>query len=142
MSYNPAEPTPLDVIRGWSGDTSNDPATEIVKDETILSILVRFGVGSAVGDPIDTAPFYRSAAETLRRVAVVLQSKPSSISAPADGSISWASRTKALEDKAKELDALADAIEAGTGNDSEIGKVVTIYAPYMAGEWDEWGETW
>lgn len=137
MSYNPAEPTPLDVIRGWAGDTSNSPASEIVQDDTIVSVLTRYGAGSMAGDPINTAPFYRAAADVLRRVAVALQLRPSSISEPSDGSLSWSGRTKALEDKAKELDALADAIEAGEGAESEVGKVVTVFAPYMAGEWEE-----
>ncbi len=137
MSYDPTEPTPLDVIRGWAGDTSGDPATEIVKDETILSILTRYGAGSVPG--FATAPFYRAAAEVLRRVAVVLQARPSSLSAPADGSVTWASRTKALEDKARELDLLAIGLESEANSQSEIGKVVTVYTPFLTGGW---GEPW
>lgn len=131
MPYDPLEPTPKDVIRGWAGDTSNDSTSEIVQDATYLAVMARFGVGTAEGDPTDTAPFYRAAAEMLRRVAVQLQSRPTSISAPQDGSISWASRTKALEDKAKELDALADAIDA-EGADSGWG-VVTIRDQFLTG---------
>lgn len=133
MPYDPTEPTPKDVIRGWAGDTSNDPMTEIVKDETYLATLERFGAGSGLGDPTDTAPFYRAAADLLRRVAVVLQAKPSSISAPQDGSVGWSSRTSALEAKAKQLVAHADELEAADEG-GFWGPVVTVRSNFLTGE--------
>ena len=106
MPYNPLELAPKDVIRGWAGDTSNDVDNEIVPDATYLAVLARNGADSTEGAATDTAPFYRAAADILRRVAVVLQADPSSISAPSDGSIGWSgNRTKALELKAAELEA-------------------------------------
>lgn len=133
MPYNPAEPTPLDVIRGIAGDTSED---ELLEDATYLAVMARYGAGSEVGDPTDTAPFYRSAAEIIRRVATIIERQPTSVSEPRDGSVGWtAFKSKALLLKADELERLADAIDAG--GESGVGKVVTVFAPYMAGDWDE-----
>lgn len=140
MPYDPLEPTPKDVIRGWAGDT--DPVSEIIPDTTYVAVLVRHGAGFSEGDATDSAPFYRAAAEILRRVAVVLQADPSSISAPQDGSIGWgANRTKALEEKARELDAMATARDQSS-KDSEIGKVVQVYSPYLTDMGDDWRGSW
>lgn len=139
MPYNPLELAPKDVIRGWAGDTSNDVESEIVPDATYLAVLARYGADSAEGAATDTAPFYRAAADMLRRVAVVLQSDPSSINAPGDGAIGWSgNRTKALELKAAELEAKADAIDADAA-EGDWG-VVTVRSNFLTGS--DWGETW
>lgn len=139
MPYNPLELAPKDVIRGWAGDTSNDVESEIVPDETYLAVLARYGADSAEGAASDTAPFYRAAADMLRRVAVKLQADPTSISAPSDGSIGWGgNRTKALELKAAELDAKAAEIEADEAEGS--WNVVTVRSDFLTGS--DWGDTW
>lgn len=133
MSYDPTEPTPKDVIRGLAGDTSNDADSEILQDATYLAVMARWGVGSGVGEPMDTAGYYRAAAEILRRTAVQLQNRPSSISAPSDGSLSWASRTKALEDTAKEMESIALKLEEADADTNWFGPVVTVRDRFMTG---------
>lgn len=133
MPYNPLETTPKDVIRGWAGDTSNDTESEIVPDATYLAVLARYGADSSEGAATDTSPFYRAAAEILRRTAVQLQNRPSSISAPSDGSLSWASRTKALEDTAKEMDSIAAKLEEADADTNWFGPVVTVRDRFMTG---------
>lgn len=137
MSYDPTEPAPKDVIRGWAGDTSNDVDSEILPDTMYLAVLSRHGAEVTPGSATDTASFYRAAADLLRRTAVVIQANPSSISAPSDGSISWANnRTTALEAKAKELDAMAEADDAGGDDDWGI---VTVRSAFLTGGG---AETW
>lgn len=108
FSYDPAEITPLDVIRGMAVDTT-DPG--IVADETYEAVMASYGVVD-----VDTAPFYRAAANILRRVAVAIARQPTSVAATGDGSIGWAAtRTKELTDLADALDAKADAIDGASG---------------------------
>lgn len=134
MAYDPSELTPKDVIRGIAGDIAE---RELLQDETYLAVMARYGAGSGAGDPTDTAPFYRAAAEVVRRVATAIERQPTSISAPGDGSIGWgSSKSRSLLEKAKELDELADELEENEG--SEIGKVVTVYTPYLTGGGEPW----
>lgn len=132
MAYDPSETAPKDVIRGMAGDTVEP---ELLQDATYLSVMSRYGAGAADGDPANTAPFYRAAAEIIRRVATVIERQPTQISAPGDGSVGWtAFKSKALLAKAEELDALAEELEAAD-SESEFGKVVTVTTPFLSGGW-------
>lgn len=130
MTYAPSQPTPIDVIRGMAGDTSNDPATELMADAEYAAILGRFGVGATAGTDVTTAAFHRAAADALRAIAVRIEALPTSISAPSDGSIGWASRTASLRDLAKSEDAKADAADADSGF---WGPTVTVSAHFLTG---------
>ncbi len=132
MSYDPTQLTPIDVIRGMAGDTSNDATTELMADAEYAAILGRFGVGSVSGTDVTTAAFHRAAADALRAVAVRIESLPTSISAPSDGSIGWASRTQSLRDLAKSEDAKADKIDADAA-DSFWGPTVTVRSSFLTG---------
>lgn len=138
--YDPAEPTPKDVIRGLAADTSNDPASEVLPDATYLAILSRHRAETGAGAPTDTAPFYRSVAESLRRVATTLEQRPSSISAQGDGSVSWSSRTASLRDLAAQYDGFAARLEAEAEDAGLIGPIVTMQAPFLTGNggYNEW----
>ncbi len=132
MTYSPSQPTPIDVIRGMGRDTSNDPATELMADAEYAAILGRFGVGATAGTDITTAAFHRAAAEAMRQLAIAIEALPTSISAPADGSIGWSSRTQSLRDQAKALDAKAAQIDAAA-TDGFWGPTVTVSAHFLTG---------
>ena len=142
MSYTPSEPTPVDVIRGLAGDTSNDPETEILADETYVAILGRFGVGAEAGTPTTTVAFYRAAAESLRRVMKVIADRPSSISSPGDGSISWSSRLDGLKLQVASLDALAAEAAADEQGGGIFGAPITIRSHFLTGSPDGGYEPW
>lgn len=111
MTYNPAEPTTRDLVRGLIRDTSGDPGQEILTDVTLDSILASYGVAP---DPVtarSTAAYYRAAAEVARRASVAIADRPTGINSPGDGSISWSSRTASLDKLAVSLDAEADRRE-------------------------------
>lgn len=135
VSYDPTQPTPLDVIRGYARDTSNDPATEILQDAEYTAILTRHGVTVET----DTAGFYRAAAEALRQVAVTIEQQPTSVAATSDGSVGWsANRTTSLRAMADWLDGKADKIEADEAG-GFWGPVVTVKGDFLTGTE---AETW
>jgi hypothetical protein len=68
MSYDPAEPTNRDVVRGLIGDTSGNPATEEIPDATLNAILVR--------EP----DVLLAAAEAADRIAVIVRWRPQTVS--------------------------------------------------------------
>ena len=133
MTYSPSQPTPIDVIRGMAGDTSNDVTTELMADAEYAATLGRFGVGATAGTDVTTAAFHRAAADILRAIAVRIEALPTSISAPSDGSIGWASRTASLRDMAKSEDAKADALDADAA-DGFWGPVTTVSSHFLTGE--------
>lgn len=132
MSYDPSQPTPIDVIRGMVRDTSDDPETEILQNAEYAAILGRFGVGTTAGTDTTTAAFHRAAAESMRTVAIAIERDPTSISAPSDGNIGWTNRTQTLRKQADVLDAKADAIDAESGG-GFWGAPVTVRSRFLTG---------
>lgn len=140
MTYDPASLAPIDVIRRMAGDTSNDES-ELMVDAEYASILGRFGVGIAPETPVDTAAFHRAAADALRSLAVRIEAMPTSISAPADGSIGWSSRTASLREQARVLEAKADQLDAADA-DSFWGPTVTVRSSFLTGSQELEGAEW
>jgi hypothetical protein len=132
MSYNPAQLTPIDVIRGMGGDTSNEPTSELMVDAEYAAILGRFGVGSTAGTDITTAAFHRASAEAMRSLAVRIEQQPTSLGSPTDGSIGWSNRTSSLREQARALDATADQFDAETA-DGFWGPTVTVRSAFLTG---------
>lgn len=141
MSYESHEPTPVDVMRGLAGDTSNDEATEILADDTYAAILGRFGVGLEAGTPVTTAAFYRAAAEAVRRVMHLVASRPTSISDPEEGSIGWSGRLEGLKATVATLDALA-ADAAANEAGGVFGAPVTFRSHFLTGSTHEEHGEW
>jgi hypothetical protein len=132
VTYNPAQLTPIDVIRGMGGDTSNDPTAELMVDAEYAAILGRFGVGSAPGTDVTTAAFNRAAADALRSLAVRIEQQPTSLGSPTDGSIGWSARTSSLREQARVLDAKADKLDAEAA-DGFWGPTVTVRGNFLTG---------
>ena len=130
MTYDPAELLPLDVIRGLAGDTSDDPDTEILQDVQIEAIMARWGVDGET----DSAGFFRAAAESVRRVAMVIEQRPTSLSSPGDGSIGWTSPASGLLKLAASLDARADALDAAASASGAWGAPITVTSRFLTGE--------
>lgn len=126
MTYNAAETEYIDIIRGLVRDTSNDPATEYFPDATYDSVIARFD------------NWKRAAAMMARRVAGVIEDRPSSISAPSDGSISWSNRTRSLYAFADLMDAEAAMDDA----DAAFGTVITITDRFLTGPVREGADEW
>lgn len=140
MSYDPAQPSPIDVIRGMGRDTSNDPDDELMADAEYAAILGRFGVGSAPGTDVTTAAFHRAAAEAMRQLAVTASRElPSAVSKTATGSINWYDQVQPLRDQAKALDAAADRIDAAS-SDGFWGSTVTVRSRFLTGSVAEGAE--
>lgn len=139
MSYDPTQPTPVDVIRAMARDTNGvvnaDGAYEgeILQDAEYVAVLGQFGVATVAGTPTDTAPFYRAAASLLRQVATSIEQDPSSISAPKDGSIGYSNPTQSLRDQAKLLEAKADALDAQAEVEAMETPIVSMYAEIVPG---------
>jgi len=129
VTYDPTQPTPVDVIRAMARDTANVAEEEILQDEEYIAVLEQFGASWAIGAATDTAPFYRASAELLRQVATAIEQDPSSISAPKDGSIGYGNRTQTLRDKAKAMDAKADALDAAAESDIPIVSMFSVIVP-------------
>ena len=130
MTYDPSQPTPIDVLRGMGRDTSNDAESELLSDAEYTAILSRYGVAATAGTDIDTAAFYRAAAETMRTLAIAIEGLPSSINAPQDGGMSWSGRTQSLRDLARTLDAKADALDAAAASDNWT---LTVRSDFLTG---------
>lgn len=130
MTYDPNQPTPIDVLRGMGRDTSNDPESELLSDAEYTAILSRYGVDATAETDIATAAFHRAAAETMRTLAIAIEALPSSINAPSDGGMSWSGRTQSLRDLARTLDAKAADLETADG---DWGSVLTIRSDFLTG---------
>lgn len=139
MPYDPTVPTPLNVVRRMAGDTSGDPASETMQDAEYLAIFAQYGVPPDVGAPTTTAAFYRAAAEALRGVAIRLEARPSSMSQPEEGSISFSGRTTTLREQAAAFDAKAATLEASAAGG--FGTVLRVRGAYLTGR-RESGSTW
>lgn len=114
MTYDPAELTAIDRIRGRVLDTSNDPATEYLPDVTYQSYLDRYDGSEAL-----------AGASTAGRIAALIASKPVAIASEGD-SIRWSDK-RAEYIKSVQADYLAEA-EADA-----YGGVVTVTADVMTG---------
>lgn len=120
MSYDPAEATDTDVVRGLIGDTSNDVTTEYLADATISAILVR------------QTSVYLAAAECADRIAAIVARRPESVSI-GDQTVTRAQRPQAWHDLAEALRArAADAAAADAGGLFDWAEMVT--GPFSARE--------
>lgn len=116
MSFNPTLPTTRDRIRFALADTSGDPATEIVADQTYDALLAAF-------------PDWRQAAVAIGGATLAaLQNDVKSYTAPGDLSVTFRdpSRIEA------QIAAWQGEIVAGIA-DANLGKVVTITSDYLTG---------
>lgn len=132
MSYDPASTAPIDVIRRAASDTSNDPSTELMLDAEYAAEFGRFGVDVSPGTPTDTGVFYRAAAHLYRVLAKRAADRPTSVSNPEDGSISWPDRVGPLTTLARQADADADKAEAAA-SENWWGPTVTVRSSFLTG---------
>ncbi len=116
MSFDPTLPTIRDSIRFALADTSGDPATEIVVDQTYDALLATF---------VD----WRQAAVAIGgAMLAALQNDVKSYTATGDFSVTYRdpSRIEA------QIAAWQVEIVAGIANEG-LGKVVTITGDYLTG---------
>ncbi len=102
MSYDPTLLTVRDRIRKMIGDTDVD--AEFFPDATYDAELAQAGAAWKI-----------AAASMAESLAVVLENRVSSFTAPGDLAVSWSGRTTTLRSLAARLRAEAEA-DAGTGD--------------------------
>lgn len=118
MSYDQAEPTERDVIRGRVLDTTDDEDTEYLSDETYDSILARHDDWRLAG------------VEIAGRIARMIAAKPVSLTSDGDG-IRWSDkRADLIAAAGKEFQAEYDASEAGAFDWAEL-----VYDDFSAREY-------
>ncbi len=116
MSFDPTLPTTRDSIRFALADTSGDPATEIVLDQTYDALLATF---------VD----WRQAAVAIGGATLAaLQSDVKSFALPGDLSVTFRDPSR-IE---MQIAAWQGEIVAGIA-DASLGKVVTITSDYLTG---------
>ena len=133
MTYDPEQKTPINAIRRKAGDTSNDPATELMTDADYLFALDEFGVSNAPGTSLKTAAFYRAAADIFLSLAARIDQLITSASSQSDGSVGWSpNRARTLTGWAAEYAAEADRLDAES-SDSFWGPTVTVRGNFLTG---------
>lgn len=117
MTFNPALPTVRDQIRSDVGDTSNDPATEMMVDATYDAYLGLYPEN-----------WKRAAARIAIAILTRLDQDVKSYSAPGDLSVTFRDHgmLRALADR---WNSEADAETAELG----YGRVVTVTSDYLTG---------
>jgi len=94
MSYDPTSTSDRDRARAKLGDTSNDPATELLTDAHMDSVLEQYGYALGVAFMAD---------ELAARYA----QQPGSVGLPSGLSVSWPERVKNWQRIAAEMRAEA-----------------------------------
>lgn len=123
MSYDPSLATDLDWMRYRLGDTSNDPATEWLPDETYEAELA----------------IHSDRRLAAASIAIALSNSPNmaltSFSASGDMSVSWGDRRKHLLEVAKLLRDEVAAEEWATGGGDVVMEMPFLTGLGTAGEW-------
>lgn len=92
MPYDPDLLTSLDKARALLGDTSNDPATELLTDDHIEAVLALYATS-----------FDSAVAFLADELVVTYAQQPDSVTLPSGLSVRWSERVKAWQALAARL---------------------------------------